>query len=324
MSDNILSSQSPHQTPSSARFSVPHLRTVRFEGPDAAKFLQGYLTCNTLQMDTDWHFTALTNIKGRAVCTGWLLSREGGLDFVLHEQLAQVAADFLAPYQRFSRTKAVIEDSFPVLSLAEEINWVRPTTDAISTHAENPSVGSAGDIAGWEDQLIEQGVVLLQGETSALFLPQALGMTRLAAVDFNKGCYLGQEVIARAQHRGALKRQLGIIKLVEADQTQPIAPAAAADVAIADPSKGASKGTLLNWNGEKGLAVVPVGCPNRGEVQGRSGGDRTARIALPGHPRCPLSSVLCPLSSVLCPLSSVLCPLSSVLCPLSSVLCPAR
>ena len=40
------------------------------------------------------------------------------------------------------------------------------------------------------------------------FLPQMLGLDTAGAVDFDKGCYLGQEIVARAQHRGEVKRRL--------------------------------------------------------------------------------------------------------------------
>ena len=44
------------------------------------------------------------------------------------------------------------------------------------------------------------------------FLPQVLGLHEAGAVDFDKGCYLGQEIIARAQFRGAVKRGIDIFE----------------------------------------------------------------------------------------------------------------
>ena len=49
---------------------------------------------------------------------------------------------------------------------------------------------------------------IIQIDTSGLFLPQMLNLTQHGAVSFTKGCYLGQEIVARAEHLGQVKRQL--------------------------------------------------------------------------------------------------------------------
>jgi folate-binding protein YgfZ len=60
----------------------------------------------------------------------------------------------------------------------------------------------------WQSACIDAGLVVVTEATAERFLPQMLGLVTLDAVDFDKGCYLGQEVVARAQHRGQVKRQL--------------------------------------------------------------------------------------------------------------------
>jgi folate-binding protein YgfZ len=49
---------------------------------------------------------------------------------------------------------------------------------------------------------------LIQPETAALWLPQMLNLDLLGAVSFSKGCYVGQEIVARAQHLGRIKRRM--------------------------------------------------------------------------------------------------------------------
>ena len=66
--------------------------------------------------------------------------------------------------------------------------------------------GTGGDIS--ETALIRQGIPLLHPGTSGRFLPQELNLDRLDAVSFTKGCYPGQEIIARLRYRGAVKRRL--------------------------------------------------------------------------------------------------------------------
>jgi len=56
--------------------------------------------------------------------------------------------------------------------------------------------------------LINAGLALVNSDSSEQYLPQMLGLASSGAINFDKGCYLGQEIVARAQHRGAVKRQL--------------------------------------------------------------------------------------------------------------------
>jgi folate-binding protein YgfZ len=70
--------------------------------------------------------------------------------------------------------------------------------------------GHSGSTACDQFQTIlnSQRRVVVTARTSAEFLPQALGLVDAGAVAFDKGCYLGQEVVARAEHRGNVKKNL--------------------------------------------------------------------------------------------------------------------
>ncbi len=65
----------------------------------------------------------------------------------------------------------------------------------------------AGAEADWERARIRAGIAHLGAATSQAFVPQMLNYELLGAIDFKKGCYPGQEVIARTQYRGAIKRR---------------------------------------------------------------------------------------------------------------------
>jgi folate-binding Fe-S cluster repair protein YgfZ len=85
------------------------LAVLRFEGVDAARFLQGYLTCNTTLLEAEtWQATALCNLQGRVITSGWARGRANAIDLLVHASLATTTLDFLAPYQRFSRTKSTV------------------------------------------------------------------------------------------------------------------------------------------------------------------------------------------------------------------------
>ena len=60
----------------------------------------------------------------------------------------------------------------------------------------------------WQLQMINAGLAVVHPTTSGLFTPQMLSLEKFSGVSFSKGCYLGQEIIARTQHLGKLKRHL--------------------------------------------------------------------------------------------------------------------
>jgi hypothetical protein len=64
------------------------------------------------------------------------------------------------------------------------------------------------DPADWERAGIAEGEPPVHPDTSALWLPQMLNLDLLSAVSFTKGCFLGQEIVARAQHLGRIKRRM--------------------------------------------------------------------------------------------------------------------
>jgi tRNA-modifying protein YgfZ len=61
---------------------------------------------------------------------------------------------------------------------------------------------------GWQWRLIQAGIPTITRATQDQFVPQMADMERVGAVSFHKGCYPGQEIVARAQYRGQVKRRL--------------------------------------------------------------------------------------------------------------------
>ena len=196
------------------------LGTLVFHGPDVADFLQGYLTTDTADLGDGPRFTAICNIKGRVICTGYAWLEGTTATFVVHRSLCSVVMGFLRPYLAFSRTDAGAGSVDVVGALDCD-----PSAEGNASHRLDPRrrlllVGegnAAGkppgrlpflDRAHWDRATIRRREVWLQATTSGAFLPQMIALDELDAVNFAKGCYLGQEVVARAQHRGKVKRRL--------------------------------------------------------------------------------------------------------------------
>ena len=199
-----------------------------FDGPDAAPFLQGYLTTDANALGEKPAFTAMCNLKGRTLLTGYAWRDRQRVLLLLHRTLCPVTLAFLRPYLAFSKTKAAdltgdhtligaigLSLGASALSLDAERQVLALERSDAPQAGGNPSDPPsplentpAITAAQWRHAAMQRREVWLEAATSGTFLPQMLALDELGAVSFTKGCYLGQEVVARAQHRGKVKRRL--------------------------------------------------------------------------------------------------------------------
>lgn len=258
---------------------VRELAGVRFSGREARSFLQGYLTCDTARLQAGALApTALCNLKGRVVMNGWCTPEtDQDVLLVLHASLVDTLAEFLKPYLMFSRGTALTALSGHLLLAGLDLDdaagglvldsrrrlFCLDDVGAARALWERHSHLSAG---GWLAALTADGLPLVSAPVSETFLPQMLDLGELGAIDFEKGCYLGQEVVARAQHRGQVKRVLTRLTWHGASQPAP-------GDEITDGS-GKAQGVVLQSAGQAAgegpaLAVLRAQAPDdlrRGDV----------------------------------------------------------
>lgn len=221
---------------------------IAAEGPEAHSFLQGQLSTHVPGLTPALsQFSSWSNAKGRVVTMLHVLDRDGRILLVLPKPLAATVLKRLSLYVlRTKVTLTDISDTLVQFGLAganaaellaacglsapSEINAVTDSrgVQLLRLHGATPRyavIGKAPQLqplwttledhgahpAGsdvWTLLRILAGEPELHPETSEHFVAQMLGLEELGAVHFNKGCYLGQEVIARAHYRGAVKRHL--------------------------------------------------------------------------------------------------------------------
>ena len=187
--------------------SVPRapLAELTLTGPDAASFLQGYLTCDTQALEEGVGTPmAYCNIKGRVLANGWASGGPDRVALIVHATVADALRAHLSRYLAFARSKLEPAPSSLVI-VAEADDAGLELLPFRWRAAPPPNDAAAADL----DRLcIEAGLALVSAPVSERFLPQMLGLTDIGAVSFDKGCYLGQEVVARAQYRGEVKRRI--------------------------------------------------------------------------------------------------------------------
>ena len=220
---------------------------IRVAGADAATFLQGQLTQDVVQMSlSEARLAAFCNAKGRMQASFIVVKRSQD------ELLLLCSRDILAQtLKRLSmfvmRAKAVLTDASADFSLfglvGDAIKSIATTTrepyaaatfDAISVVSLYPGAGQAralwlapvatpaptGDTLAtglWAWLEVQSGIAMITQPIFEAFVPQMLNYESIGGVNFKKGCYPGQEIVARSQFRGTLKRRT---YLLHADATQ--------------------------------------------------------------------------------------------------------
>jgi len=210
---------------------LPHLGVIRVQGEDAAKFLQGQLTQDFALLGADEaRLAAFCNAKGR------MLASFVGFKRSADEILLVCSRDLLpATLKRLTmfvlRAKAKLSDAsgeFALYGIAGETDggapWrlardgdaarvaLYPADDQqrslwIAPAGTPAPAGPALDPATWEWGEVRSGVATITAPIVEAFVPQMLNYESVGGVNFKKGCYPGQEVFARSQFRGTLKRR---------------------------------------------------------------------------------------------------------------------
>ena len=222
------------------------LTRLTLAGADAASFLQGYLTCDLDALDEGAAMPmAHCNIKGRVLANGWAAGNPKRVDLFIHESVADALAEHLSRYLAFAKAELMQHPEPLTAGAAGDIEL--PPLGAFLRPAATAAPDAADEL---ERRCIDASFGLVSAPVSERFLPQMLGLVEIGAVSFSKGCYLGQEVVARAQHRGEVKRRLAKFQFtgarpVAGDATEPSGTVIHARAA----NEGASCGMALAVTG---------------------------------------------------------------------------
>ena len=227
----------PMNTPLQGVAPLPQYGVIRAEGQDAASFLHGQLTQDVALLGlSEARLAAFCSAKGRMQASFVVFKRSPT------ELLMVCPQDILAPtLKRLSmfvlRAKAKLTDAsadFSVTGLAgsamdsimknDHPTWAKLDFDAASLVVLYPAdgvrrglwvapvgtpapEGPALDAAVWAWGEVRSGIAMVSPPVVDAFVPQMLNYESVGGVNFKKGCYPGQEVVARSQFRGTLKRR---------------------------------------------------------------------------------------------------------------------
>lgn len=158
------------------------LGRIRVGGADAESFLQGQLTQDLRSVQDRPLWAGYCSAKGRLLAVMTLIRSENGIDLELHHSLIQAT---LKRLKMFVLRSKVTLDELPSLAALDEVAWKR--------------------------QNIAAGMPVIYPETSDHFVPQMVNLDQLGGISFSKGCYTGQEIVARLHYLGNLKRRMFLV-----------------------------------------------------------------------------------------------------------------
>jgi len=217
--------------------SLDHLGVIEVSGIDNASFLQGQLSNDVLQLSsTQARLAAFCSAKGRMqasfialkrengdillVCSKDLLAptlkrlsmfvmrakaklRDASGDFSLYGLMGPAACTDLTalahPWQAYNQGETSVVQLYPAQGLGRQL-WLAPTGTPSPTGPDLP-------LSDWHCGEVMSGVATVSAPLVEAFVPQMLNYESVGGVSFKKGCYPGQEVVARSQFRGTLKRR---------------------------------------------------------------------------------------------------------------------
>lgn len=167
-------------------------------GVDAIKFLQGQVTVNVEALVENFtQYTAICDLKGRIHFGLWLKKiNPEHLEIVTTQDQAEEFAKHIKKYGAFSKMKL------------EETGQVFPTLNGSTTDFS----ATETDISVWEIAAIQTGQAYINQAIEHVFQPQELRLHQREGINYDKGCYLGQEVIARLWFKAKPKAWLNVIQ----------------------------------------------------------------------------------------------------------------
>ena len=216
--------------------SINFLTPIRIDGADAAGFLHGQFTTDVTGLAPGQAgLSAWCDPKGRVIAN-FILAR---LDEVFW---------LLLP----GALKEAFSKRLKMYVMRADVNIVDAGVETEKI-PELPTYPSGIDADALETTSIRQGIPWLNPETSGRFLPQELNLDHLDAVSFTKGCYPGQEIIARLRYRGAVKRRLCY---ATTDSKTPLAPGTALIASGEEKNIGAVVNSTVTDKGQELLIVL--------------------------------------------------------------------
>lgn len=249
--DNSVSFPSAEKVTRNSVHPLTQFSVLTISGKDAIKLLQGQVTCNVNDIgESKSSLAAMCNPKGRVIATFLLVKNGESFLMILPAELLETVKKRLQMY--VLRSEVTITDStndYCLIGISEPVKASQPfvTETQQNIIAVNFPASTArklfiadvdNAIRFWSEKIdfqgfrkagsgewryldIISGIPWLTTATSEEFIPQMLNLDKLGGISFTKGCYTGQEIVARTHYLGKAKREMFLAECQSSPPPEP-------------------------------------------------------------------------------------------------------
>ncbi len=292
-----------------------HYGLIRVQGEDAAKFLHGQLTHDFVLLGPEHaRLAGFCNAKGRLLAS-FIGFKRSPTDILLvcprdilatalkrlsmfvmraKVQLSDASADFAI----YGLAGAALQDTIECRAVSAGGAWVRAAFDDTSLVFLYPADGVARALwvapaglaapagpalsqALWDWSEVRSGIATVTPPVAEAFVPQMLNYESVGGVNFKKGCYPGQEVVARSQFRGTLKRRA---YLAHGDQAMQAGDEVFAAADEGQPSGIVAQAAASPQGGFDAIVAMQISAFEAGDVHLGAATGALLKLAPPPYP----------------------------------------
>ncbi|WP_228125762.1 YgfZ/GcvT domain-containing protein [Alcaligenes faecalis] len=258
--------------PAPSSFALPDLCVLQFQGADAVSFLHAQVSNDLEHLAADRAcIAAYCTAKGRSLATMVLWREQDETVFALVRRDLSEAL--------IKRLRMFVLRSKVTISLAElQVYGVADQSAAqavwnLQREGDDTLIQAPGDLDGlnrhwrispqqdtnaqasegrWETADILAGLPWISADTQDLFIPQTLNLDLIDGINFKKGCYPGQEVVARSHYRGTIKRRMMAARTAVLDTAVQVQEAADV-VLVSQNAEPVAAARIINraWQAEQ-------------------------------------------------------------------------
>lgn len=245
-------------------FQLSQYALLRFSGADAPGFLHGQLTCDVLALKPGTStYGGYCTPKGRLLATFLLWADETGYTMLLPATVAESIRKRLTMY--VLRAKVKVEDITPSracigvsgsdaerqlaalggtvpgrlhgVSVGNDVSVIAVPVQRYLVILPREHADGTADTNAWTALDITAGVPFITPPTQEEFVPQMVNLDLIGGLSYTKGCYPGQEIVARTHYLGRLKQRMYRARIN--------APAAAGDKLYCDALGDQASGMIV-------------------------------------------------------------------------------
>lgn len=227
--------------------TLSSLKLLKITGDDAEHFLQGQLTQDVSNLGEQWTYAGYCNPKGRLQALFILWHQGDDFYALLDASLIEPVIKRLKMY--VMRSKVIIDEvpdaevcgldsisalesefkisppSISATTSKRQTQWTVFDNEQTALHfyqrvllirprpSESKIAPSLQQVEqAWQQSNILAGIPQISALTAELFIPQMINLDYLGGISFKKGCYTGQEIVARMHYLGKLKQRMFVLE----------------------------------------------------------------------------------------------------------------